>query len=105
MKYRDASGRHRVKVLMGDRVSPFYQPLEQFAPAVVPRVQGVHARPDIDPQSVEVRPDRAGVGVASGEAPVPDEFLPHESSDMCRQERNNVIDAFRMEVPAEALEV
>ena len=48
--------------------------LDTFLAPLASRVQGVHVRPELDPQPVEIGPDGTGVRVAAAEAPIPDEL-------------------------------
>jgi hypothetical protein len=97
--------RYWIEVLVGNRVSPINQLLKQFAPALVPRIQGVHFRPKIDSQSIEIRPDRSGVGIPPAKASIPDKLHAQESLKLRWDDCNNVINALRMKVPTEALKV
>jgi hypothetical protein len=105
MKRGNASRRYRIEVLMCIRVSPVNQFLKQFAPALVPRVQGVHFCPKIDSQSIEIRTDGAGMRIASAKTSIPNKFRPQESSKLRRDDCDNVIDALRMQIPTETLKV
>jgi hypothetical protein len=74
MKRGDAPWRHRIEVLVRDRISPVDEFLKQFAPTLVPHVQPVHFSPEVDPQPVEIGTDGAGVRTPSIEASMPDKL-------------------------------
>jgi hypothetical protein len=76
MESRAASEQDRVEVLVRDGVPPIDQFLELPAPALVPRIQRVHRRPELDSQPFEVGPDSAGMRIASSETAIPDELRP-----------------------------
>jgi hypothetical protein len=105
MKRGSAPRRHKIKVLVCNRVSPVDKLLEQFASALVPRVQNVHHFPQINSQPVEIGTDRAGVRVATTKASTPYKLHPKESSKRRGDDCNYLIDALRMKISAEALEL
>jgi hypothetical protein len=105
MQRRNAPRRYRIEVLMRDRISPVDQLLKQFASALVPGVQGVHFRPEIDSQAIEIRTDGAGVRIASAEASVPGPLRPQHCLQRSRDDGNHVIEALGMKIAAESLKV
>src|SRR5437763_4886618 len=105
MKYRSASRCDGIEVLMRDRVSPANELLQQFTPALVPGIQGVHLCPEIDSQSIEIGPDSSRMRITPAEAPVQDKLYPQKPLKLCRCDRDDVIDTLRIQVPTETLEL
>lgn len=103
MKFRVASD--RIKILVRDRIAPVNQFLKRLAPASVSRIQGVNACPEIDPQPVEIRTNGSGMWIAFIQRAIPDELTLQESLKLRRRSGDNVIDALRMKIAAEALKM
>jgi hypothetical protein len=105
MKCGNSAGRYGVEVLMCNCVSPVNQLLKQFAPAFVPSGQSINLRPKIDAQSVEIRTDGARVRIAPAQASIPDKLRAQETFELRWDYAYNLIDALRVKIPTEALEV
>ncbi len=92
MQSRIASDNDRIEVLMHNRVSPLNQLFEGFAPAFVPRVEGVDIGPNIDAESLEIRTNGAGMRIAAAKASIPVEFPMQDLSNTRWRNGDDVID-------------
>jgi hypothetical protein len=105
MEDGNAPWRHRIKVLMGNRVSPVEQLLKQFPPALVTSVQGVHVGPKVNSQSVEIRANRARLRIASSQTPIPNKLDSQKVLKRRLNDGDDTINALGMEVSTETLKV
>src|SRR5205814_5932 len=105
MKNRRASELRRVEVLMSDGVSPFAQFLEQFLPAIVSGKIRVDFCPKRDSEAAKVRADVAGVRIPTVQRASPDKLSSQQSLQPDRGCRHDVLNAFRVKIPAEPLKL
>ena len=90
---------------MRDSVPPVNQLLKQLSSSWISVAGAVNACPELNTQSVEIGADCAGMRIAFVQRAVPDELCAQKRSQCCRCGRNQMIDAFRMQVPAEPLKM
>src|SRR5260221_13626511 len=65
----------------------------------------IYARPELNPEPVEIRSDPAGVRVAFVEGSIPEEFRAEESLELRRGGGDDAVDAFGMKIAAKALKM
>src|SRR5262249_23610234 len=105
MQGRNSPGRHGIEILVSYGISPFIQFLKQFSSAFVFTVQGVNFHPEFDSQSVEIGPNGAWVWIAFPKTTIPDKFHAQENSNLRRDNGNDLIDAFGMQIPTKTLKM
>ena len=95
----------RAEILVGDRVPPVDEFLKRVAAGCVAGVQRLDGRPERDAEAVEVRSDPAGMRVPLVERTIEEKLGAKERPDVRRAGRDEVVDAFGVQVAAESLEV
>ncbi|HZW33562.1 MAG TPA: hypothetical protein VFF52_22775 [Isosphaeraceae bacterium] len=96
-----------LEVLVCDRVPPMIQFLEKLHSRCILGVVRLDFVPEIDPQTIEVRIQIAGLSIATIQSAIPGEFIADQRQHVGRGENgpDQVIDAFGMKIATKPLEL